>query len=125
MRIIDKNINEQRQGLYRKVNGGNEWRELGEKGKQQVLSDAEILELSELVLKIENHYGFPVDIEWAYENGKFCIVQSRPITTLTSVDISQRASYIFKDKSEYFKLGRCVAPVIELEAWANWGSYAI
>lgn len=41
------------------------------------------MELSELILKIEDHYGFPCDIEWAYENGEFYIVQSRPITTLS------------------------------------------
>jgi phosphohistidine swiveling domain-containing protein len=35
-------------------------------------------------LNIENHYGFPCDIEWAYEQGKFYIVQSRPITTLSN-----------------------------------------
>ena len=40
------------------------------------------MELSELIVKIENHYGFPVDIEWAYEKNKFYITQSRPITTL-------------------------------------------
>ena len=36
-----------------------------------------------LVMKIELHYGFPVDVEWALEGGKFYITQSRPITTLT------------------------------------------
>lgn len=82
-RIIDKNIAEQTNGLFRKEGGGNEWQEIGEKGKQQVLIDKEILELSELILKIEKHYGFPCDIEWAREKGKFYIVQSRPITTLT------------------------------------------
>ena len=59
-RIIDKNIQTQK----------------------QVLSDGEILELSELILKIENYFGFPCDIEWAFEKGKFYIVQNRPITTL-------------------------------------------
>src|SRR3990167_2408098 len=49
---------------------------------KQCLTDDRILELSELVLKIEKHFGFPCDIEWAYENGKFSILQSRPITTL-------------------------------------------
>jgi len=34
-------------------------------------------------MKIENHYGFPCDIEWAFEKGGFYIVQSRPITTLS------------------------------------------
>ena len=61
----------------------NIWQEIPkEKGAAQKLSDSQILELSELILKIEKHYGFPCDIEWAFESGKFYIVQSRPITTL-------------------------------------------
>jgi phosphoenolpyruvate synthase/pyruvate phosphate dikinase len=51
--------------------------------KKQILSDGEILKLSELILKIEKQFGFPCDIEWAFEKGRFYIVQSRPITTLT------------------------------------------
>ncbi len=54
------------------------------KASSQVLSEKEIFELSEIVLGIENHYGFPCDIEWAIQNGKIFIVQSRPITTLTN-----------------------------------------
>ncbi len=46
------------------------------------LDEKQIKELSELGIKIENHYGFPCDIEWAFEKNKFYIVQSRPITTL-------------------------------------------
>lgn len=84
MRIIDLNINEQSKALYRANGGGNVWRDLGEKGKEQVLTEAQILELSKLIVKIENHYGFPCDIEWAFEDGKFYIVQSRPITTLAA-----------------------------------------
>jgi len=51
-------------------------------GKQQILSDNEILELSKLVVKIENHFNFPVDIEWAIKGGMIDILQSRPVTTL-------------------------------------------
>ncbi len=80
--ILDINVNEQSKALFKQSNGGNEWKELGEKGKKQVLSEKEITELSKLIVKIENHYGFPCDIEWAKEKGKFYIVQSRPITTL-------------------------------------------
>ena len=82
MEILEKNISEQNKGLYRKSSGGNEWLKLGKKSKKQVLSDKEILELARLVKKIEDHYGSPQDIEWAQENGKFYITQSRPITTL-------------------------------------------
>lgn len=82
--IIDINVNNQKKGLYRKDNGGNEWKDIPEQqGASQVLNKQQILELSEIILNIENHYGFPCDIEWAFENGKFYIVQSRPITTLS------------------------------------------
>jgi pyruvate,water dikinase len=80
--ILDIYISEQTRGLFRKQGGDNEWVELGEKGKTQVLTETQIDELSDIILMIENHYGFPCDIEWTFEGGKFYIVQSRPITTL-------------------------------------------
>ncbi len=81
--IIDITVSEQSRGLFRKSDGGNQWIGLGEEGSQQILDNNQIEELSQLIIKIENHYGFPCDIEWAYENGEFFIVQSRPITTLS------------------------------------------
>lgn len=82
-KIEDINISQQPKGLFRKKDGGNAWQDIPEKeGKKQKLSKKQILELSDLIIKIEDHYQFPVDIEWAYENKKFYIVQSRPITTL-------------------------------------------
>jgi pyruvate,water dikinase len=82
--IIDINVVPQVRGMYRKHGGGNEWKDLPEeKGNEQVLSREQILNLAEVVIGIENHYGFPVDTEWAMENGNLYIVQSRPITTLS------------------------------------------
>lgn len=80
--IVDINVNNQLEAMERSASGGNQWIKLSERGKQQVLTGKQILELSDLIILIENHYGFPCDIEWAFENGKFYIVQSRPITTL-------------------------------------------
>ena len=81
--ILDKNVQIQKRALYRAEKNGNEWRDIPKtKGEKQVLSDEEILELSEKIIHIENHYGFPCDIEWAVENNTFWITQSRPITTL-------------------------------------------
>jgi len=82
--ILDVNVNVQSKGLFRGKDGNNEWRTLPEsEGSKQVLEGKEIIELSDLVIKIEEHYGFPVDVEWAREKGSgFYIVQSRPITTL-------------------------------------------
>jgi phosphohistidine swiveling domain-containing protein len=96
--ILDINVNDQTKALYKKTKGGNEWKKLGEKGKKQVLTGKEIIELSKLIIKIENHYGFPCDIEWAKEKGKFYIVQSRPITTLHKT-VSNNKNI---DKYKYF-----------------------
>ncbi len=56
--------------------------ELGERGKERVLNDEEIEELVKLGEIIEDHYGYPQDVEWAIERGKIYIVQSRPVTTI-------------------------------------------
>lgn len=89
-RILDINIANQTKALYRKHDGGNEWNHLDpEQAAAQVLTETQILELSETILRIENHYGFPCDIEWAFEAGKFYIVQSRPITTLSVQGVSK------------------------------------
>lgn len=90
--ILDINVSKQDRGLYRseKVSaehGNNEWREIAEpKASSQVLTKEQILKLSEIIIVIENHYGFPCDIEWAFEKEEFYIVQSRPITTLSVKD---------------------------------------
>jgi len=82
-RIVDKNVSSKERGLYRDNAGGNEWKNISDqKASEQALSDEQILELAEVIVCIENHYGFPCDVEWALENDKFYITQSRPITTL-------------------------------------------
>jgi pyruvate, water dikinase len=91
--IIDLQIAEQEKMIIRKPEGGNEqsslaapneWVEVEEnkKGEQKLSSD-KVVELAKLVAHIESHYGFPVDTEWAMENGEIFITQSRPITTLS------------------------------------------
>lgn len=52
-------------------------------GDEQIMEDAQIRELSKIIKAIESYYEYPQDVEWAMdENGKFWILQSRPITTL-------------------------------------------
>ncbi len=52
------------------------------KRRKQVLETAQVTELAKLGAEIEKYYGEPQDIEWCLANGKFYIVQARPITTL-------------------------------------------
>lgn len=49
---------------------------------RQKLDGKQILELVRLILRIEQHYQFPCDIEWAVVKENIYITQSRPITTL-------------------------------------------
>jgi len=48
------------------------------------LTDEEVIELAKLSMKIHQHYFFPQDSEFAVENGKVYLVQTRPITTLNT-----------------------------------------
>ena len=47
------------------------------------LSDDQVITLAKIGERIHMHYGFPQDMEWAIENDRLYITQSRPITTLT------------------------------------------
>ncbi|MCX6773018.1 MAG: PEP-utilizing enzyme, partial [Candidatus Micrarchaeota archaeon] len=50
--------------------------------ERQKLTDLQIIDLAKIGRRIEQHYGKPQDIEWAFADGKMFIVQSRPVTTL-------------------------------------------
>lgn len=80
--ILDKNIAEQKMMIIRGSNGIKKVTVPIAKQNKQKLTDKQILELAIVCKNIEKHYKKPQDIEWAFEKGKFYIVQSRPITTL-------------------------------------------
>jgi pyruvate,water dikinase len=49
--------------------------------RRDTLDDATALALAELGLRVQDHYGgFPRDIEWAWADGEFFLLQARPIT---------------------------------------------
>ncbi len=97
MSIFDINIGHQTRKLikskvhkvHKVVNdedGANEWIEIKGEGEKQKLSGKQIIEVAEVCKRIEEHYGFPCDIEWVIdEKGVVYITQSRPITTLKGV----------------------------------------
>lgn len=83
--ILDKMIAKQ-DWMIEKVGEHNIHADVGEEGEEQKLSDESIVELAEIGGKIEEHYKFPQDIEWAFADGTLYIVQSRPITTLKKME---------------------------------------
>ncbi|MBY0548802.1 MAG: hypothetical protein K2W95_16140 [Candidatus Obscuribacterales bacterium] len=52
---------------------------------QLCLTDSQILELADLIARVEQLYGKPIDTEWAFEHGKLYLLQARPITALIPV----------------------------------------
>ena len=54
---------------------------------ERVLSDDAIVDLVEMGERIESHYGTPQDIEWAMVDGEIFMLQSRPITTIPTVNV--------------------------------------
>ncbi len=87
--IIDINIANQQKKIVRDdtEEGGNHWVEVAQEDRErQKLTGEQIVELAKICKNIEDHYGFPCDIEWAmiqkFKQWEFFIVQSRPITTL-------------------------------------------
>lgn len=80
--ILSKEVNTQKKQLIKK---GNETKEI-EVNKKLVdkikLTDIDIINLARIGQKLQEHYYFPQDIEWAKEKGKLYIVQTRPVTTI-------------------------------------------
>ena len=73
------------------------------------LTDAQLGELTELGLRVENHYGQPMDIEWALADGEFVLLQARHITTPPS-SITSAESVAQLRQTEIQRLEGCADP---------------
>ena len=83
-RLIHARVGHQTHAIVRGPDGRDLRVELPpEEADARVLDDDEVLEVARLGMRVEEHYGSPQDTEWAYEDGRAYLVQSRPITTLT------------------------------------------
>ena len=81
--IIDINVSRQEMMITRNKPSGVKHVKIPKaKQEKQKLNGKQIAAISKICQGIEKHYKKPQDIEWAFEKGKFYIVQSRPITTL-------------------------------------------
>ena len=90
--------------------------------RQFSISDADVQELAKQALVIEDHYGRPMDIEWAKDGntGKLYIVQARPetvksrlrTTTLERFNLLERGRVIIEGRSIGQKIGSGIARVI-------------
>lgn len=83
-RVIDKQIGAKETSIWLDTAGGTTERPSPHRA-HLCLNDSQILELSDLVSKVEQLYGKPIDTEWAFEQGKLYLLQARPITALVPV----------------------------------------
>jgi pyruvate,water dikinase len=88
--ITDKKIGKQEWKLVRNPDGGGKEANIQvplsrSSRTRQKISDEDIIHIAELGKQLEAHYQFPQDIEWAKENKKIYIVQTRPVTTISEM----------------------------------------
>lgn len=81
--VVERQISDKTTMTVRTENGTEEVPVPREQRTRAVLSDQDAAALAELGERIEELYKTPMDIEWTRHDGKFFIVQARPITTLT------------------------------------------
>lgn len=66
------------------------------------ITDEDVLELAGYALAIEQHYGRPMDIEWAKDglDGKLYIVQARPETAASQRSMTTVETYVLEGSGE-------------------------
>jgi pyruvate,water dikinase len=87
MRLRSKVVSEQKVQYIRHGDGNKELPVPIKYRDQAKLDEKQILELAEIGIKLQKHYFFPQDVEWAADPaGKIFIVQTRPITTIENIE---------------------------------------
>ena len=64
------------------------------------LTDDQVQELGRIALQVEEYFGFPVDFEWGWADGKFGLLQSRAVRGL---EIAQDMEVARKEEIERLK----------------------
>ena len=64
------------------------------------LTEVQLKELTQLGLRVESHYGQPMDIEWALADREFVLLQARDITALSSSIASSERTHLSAEVDE-------------------------
>ncbi|MEW6282078.1 MAG: PEP/pyruvate-binding domain-containing protein [Candidatus Eremiobacterota bacterium] len=82
--ILERQLGDKETSIFLSPSGGTEERVVSRK-QEQVLTDPQVLEVARLVTRVADSYGAPMDIEWAFAEGRLFLLQARPITTHLSL----------------------------------------
>ncbi len=81
-KVLEAAVRTKEKGFFL-IDGKNQEVDIDPEKASRRCADDEILgKIAAEGLKLRDHFGMPQDIEWAVENGKVYILQSRAITTL-------------------------------------------
>ncbi|MCH9648146.1 MAG: hypothetical protein K0U98_07905 [Deltaproteobacteria bacterium] len=78
--ILEESIGRKQTSVWLLAEGGTEERG-PQKPLEPSLTSIQVLEVTELICRVEALYDCPMDIEWAYGEGGLYLLQARPITT--------------------------------------------
>jgi pyruvate,water dikinase len=95
LKISNKKIASQEWKLVRSEGGKSEKTNVKvaltpEEQAQQKISDEDIITLAKIGRRLEDHYQFPQDVEWAKEDNQLFIVQTRPVTTIKEIGVEAK-----------------------------------
>jgi pyruvate,water dikinase len=79
-KLVQKKLGPKQVSVWLDRDGGTVVRE-GYRSMDLTLSEAQLGELVGLLRRIEELFGHPTDIEWAYADSQLHVLQARPITT--------------------------------------------
>ena len=110
--IVEKKLGtKDRKLVYMRHGSGAEQKEVKvEEQRQFALNDDEILVLARWACIIEEHYGVPMDIEWAKDGitGELFVVQARPETVHSQIDLASLRTYVLEEKGKLLLRGEPV-----------------
>jgi pyruvate,water dikinase len=114
--IVEKKLGTKEKKLvYRRSGTGTEQKEVKVAEQRKfAISDDEILTLARWACIIEEHYGRPMDIEWAKDgvSGELFIVQARPETVHSHKDLASLRTYVLEEKGKLLLKGESVGTKI-------------
>lgn len=112
--ILEKKLGSKAQRMIYGETGTIQEQVSDEDKNKFVISDDELLTLAKWAMIIEDHYGKPMDIEWAKDGktGNLFIVQARPETVHSQKDFAVLETYVLDEKGELLFKGEAVGSMI-------------
>lgn len=113
--ILERELGSKEEKMVYRKGGGSEAVPTSEEERESLtLSDQEVLTLARWSVAIEDHYGTPMDIEWAKDGptGELFIVQARPETVHSRDATAVLRSYELTGSGEVLVTGAAIGNAI-------------